>query len=148
MENEKDLVHAYDRSHWARGEWDTEPDRVDFIHAGFSCFVLRNHVGNWCGYVGVPREHPAYEQEYDDVNVDVHGGLTYAGKCSPPICHVPEPGMPDDVWWFGFDTGHYDDLSPALSGYRDFVVDYETYRTVAYTRDETERLAEQLAALA
>lgn len=136
---------TYDKSKWRRGPWDNEPDRVDFIHAGFSCFMLRNDMGHWCGYVGVPSSHPAYMKSYDDVDVRVHGGLTYADKCNDVICHVPEPGMPDDVWWLGFDTAHSGDLSPMMTRFR--FKDYgDIYRDVNYTRKETEQLAEQLAA--
>ena len=66
-----------DRSNWARGEWDNEPEnRIDFVHAGFACFMLRNNMGAWCGYVGVPSTHPAYEKDYNDdilEKIDVHG---------------------------------------------------------------------------
>jgi hypothetical protein len=133
---------TYDKSKWGKGPWNKEPDRVDFIHAGFSCFILRNTSGNWCGYVGVPSTHPAYEKDYDNVNVSVHGGLTYANKCNGHICHVPEPGMPDDVWWLGFDTAHYDDLSPSIPHLKGYGA---TYKDVNYTRKETEQLAEQLS---
>ena len=110
--SEEVVALKYDKTRWPRGEWDNEPDRVDFLHAGFSCFILRNMLGAWCGYVGVPSTHPAYRQDYNDVDVDVHGGLTYADVCGDHICHIPEPGMPDDVWWLGFDTNHYCDYAP------------------------------------
>jgi len=146
-ENEKDLIPPYDKSKWAKGEWDNEPDRKDFIHAGFSCFILRNMLGNWCGYVGVPSTHPAYEKHYDDVNVEVHGGLTYADKCSPPICHIPTPFMPEDVWWLGFDTAHLGDLSPYnnLSNVINTPIFRDgTYKNMEYVINETKQLAEQL----
>jgi hypothetical protein len=145
VETPDQLVRKLDRSKWGKGEWDNEVDRVDFIHAGFSCFILRNAIGNWCGYVGVPSTHSAYGKYYDEVDVvDVHGGLTYADKCSPPICHIPNPGMPHDVWWLGFDTSHSGDLVPSmsLSGY---MGSYGTYKTQDYTLNETKGLAEQLS---
>jgi hypothetical protein len=153
-----------DRTEWGAGPWDDEPDRVDFVHAGFACLLHRGPLGHWCGYVGVPREHPAYGQSYDAADVDVHGGLTYANRCAGAICHVPAPGMPDDVWWLGFDCGHAGDYTPSMgrwwgTGYpfpdakydhdvamaavEDWTI--EKYRTVAYVRAETERLATQLA---
>ena len=141
----------YDKSHWRKGEWDDEPDRKDFIHAGFSCFILRNNLGSWCGYVGVPNTHPAYEKDYDDVDVSVHGGLTYANKCQGVICHIPEAGMPDDVWWLGFDTCHYNDISPSryLSSLIGGVViaredELGEYRNMDYVINETKQLADQL----
>lgn len=139
-----------DRSHWSQGPWDTEPDRVDFRHAGFACFLLRNHHGAWCGYVGVPSTHPAHGKNYDDVDVQCHGGLTYSAACDGErICHMPQPGEPDDLWWFGFDCWHFRDASPlrieSLASRCDFPG--RSYRTLAYARGETESLAMQLKAL-
>lgn len=82
-----------------------------------------------------------------DIVIDVHGGLTYANQCSGRICHVPKPGEPDNVWWFGFDCSHAGDISPAYDrswrGESD-----DAYRTLDYVRAETNRLAEQLAEIA
>lgn len=157
---------AIDKSTWGPGPWQSEPDRVDFVHAGFACFVKRNHHGNFCGYVGVPNGHRLYGEKFDNVDVDVHGGLTYSDKCSGDICHVPGPGMPDDVWWLGFDCAHCFDLSPGLrasmnelgrrlrergapnaSAFEPLPFERdEVYRDLPYVRAQTESLAEQLAA--
>lgn len=95
-----------------------------------------------------------------DLVIDVHGGLTYADACHGPICHVPQPGEPDDVWWFGFDCGHCDDIAPGMDAllrkvYADKGDVWEPhhlhgaeYRTLAYVQAETNKLAEQLAVLA
>lgn len=157
--------YVADRTDWGAGPWDGEPDRVDFIHAGFSCFLHRGPLGQWCGYVGVPREHPAFEQPYDHVDVPVHGGLTYANRCSGHLCHVPQPGMPDEVWWLGFDCAHCGDFTPSSNKYwgngypwpthkydhaHAVAADtwqVERYCTVDWVRAETERLADQLAAM-
>lgn len=159
--NEKEPI--IDRSKWGSGPWDAEPDRVDFEHAGFACLLLRHpRMGHWCGYVGVPSNHAAYGKGYNDVEVDVHGGLTYANQCSGRICHVPSPGMPDDVWWLGFDCAHAGDFSPSSNQFHGAYpwpieqYDHEAstanpdwridkYRTVDWVRGETERLADQLA---
>ena len=152
MENTE---YKADRSTWEPGPWDNEPeDRVDFLHAGFSCFIKRGPAGAWCGYVGVPEGHSAYGKSYDEVDVEVHGGLTYANPCKGAICHVPAEGMPDKVWWLGFDTAHFGDLVPAhnrlMSFYdraRESEGPFESYKTRDYTKGETERLAEQLERL-
>lgn len=141
------------KAEWGPGPWQDEPDRVEFKHAGLPCLLNRGHLGNWCGYVAVPPGHPLHGHGYDDADVDVHGGLTYAGACQGHICHVPEPGEPDDVWWFGFDCGHCWDLSPAVNAtmrklgsraWREIELD-DVYRDLPYVRRETESLAEQLA---
>jgi hypothetical protein len=148
---------SIDKSAWGDGPWQDEPDRVDFVHAGFACFANRrgDGLGFFCGYVGVPREHPAYGKNYNDVDVEVHGGLTYANPCDGEICHVPESGMPDDVWWLGFDCGHAGDLGPGLRATLRRLEVPETcsifrdeYRDLAYVRRQIEQLAEQLRAIA
>jgi hypothetical protein len=58
--------------------------------------------GYACGYVGVPEGHPWYKKDYDDIDVDVHGGLTWSDD------HVGNDA-PDGLWWVGFDTAHYND---------------------------------------
>lgn len=136
------IERVVDRSGWTAGEWDNEPEnRVDFVHVGFACFILRGPLGAWCGYVGVPSTHSLYGNTDVDDKVDVHGGVTYTEKCAGAICHVPEPGMPDDVWWIGFDTAHYGDVVPVNVHWAQRG---ETYKNIKYVTDEVKRLAEQL----
>ena len=151
---------------WGDGPWNDEPDKVQWVDVATSldCLIVRNQFGGLCGYVGVPPEHPCHGAGYDSIRVsgeedwpEVHGGLTYANVCieglpeDRSVCHVPEPGRPADVWWFGFDTGHAGDLQPAMKareaalGLPPIMGMGETYRTVGYVRAECARLAEQLA---
>ena len=141
-----------DKAAWGPGPWQTEPDRVEFRHAGLPCLLVRNRMGNWCGYAAVAPGHALYGRHCRDPDVHVHGGLTYADRCSGEICYVPEEGEPEDVWWFGFDCAHAYDLVPELEAYmrknaafRGLRDGHDTYRDVAYVRREAERLAEQLA---
>lgn len=139
-----------------------EPDKVEFkTRAGLPGLCVRASSGAWCGYVGLPPGHPLHGKTYHDVesDIDVHGGLTYSGPCQGAICHVPEPGEPDDVTWFGFDCCHHGDWSPTHSyatwnrlgrpewaRYPDGDVwGSGSYRDIAYVKREVERLAEQLA---
>lgn len=133
------------RTGWGPGPWVEEPDREDFRYAGLACFVHRGPSGHWCGYVGVPPAHPLYGKNGDDIDVEVHGGLTYSSRCAGHICHVPRNGEPDTVWWFGFDCAHLGDMSPADNRY-DRHSPHETYKTVSYAKTETRRLAKQLKA--
>lgn len=152
-------IRTFDKSTWGEGPWHYEPDRLEFRHCGLPCILVRGPVGNWCGYVGVTNSHPAYRIGYDDVVVEVHGGLTYSEACNGAICHVPRPDESDDVWWLGFDCAHSGDYSPTMGSYRTQTPPYDharalladswrvdQYRTLEYTRAQTERLAEQLAA--
>ncbi len=147
-------VEPIDKSTWGDGPWQTEPDRVEWEHAGVPCLVRRNQLGIWCGYAAVPPGHPSHGHDYNDVPVEVHGGLTYGDRCFGEICHVPKPGEPDDVFWFGFDCGHGFDFAPGMFarerrlGAPSVLWDATVYRTLDYVQTETNRLAEQLAALA
>lgn len=141
------------RETWPPGPpWDNEPDREEFEHAGLPCIVNRATAGAWCGYVAVPPGHPFHGKDYNHEDVeglDVHGGLTYANACQGKICHVPKPGEPDDVWWFGFDCNHYRDVAPGMLA---FGMEHGLtsgldgiYRDIHYVKAETKQLAEQLA---
>jgi hypothetical protein len=140
-----------DKTQWPRGEWDTEPDKVQWTDqaTGLACLAVRNR-GNWCGYVAVPPGHGCFEKEYNDVEVEVHGGLTFSGLCQNHICHEPEPGQPDHVWWLGFDCAHWGDYSPdrpqdLFMDRLDVLGGLAQYRNLAYVQEECRSLAEQLA---
>lgn len=79
--------------------------------------------------------------------LEVHGGLTFADGCGHGeedrgICHKPDPGEPDNVWWFGFDCAHACDIAPAMSRDSD-----DVYRDVSFVTAECESLAKQLKAM-
>lgn len=91
-----------------------------------------------------------------DVYFDVHGGITFSGACQEGghICHIPEPGEPDNVWWFGFDCAHANDLCPEMVAFRtkhmpEHLKTFESdvYRDVSYVKGEIASLAQQLKAL-
>lgn len=114
--------------------WESEPDEQLWRDdpSGFLCWARRGPLDHWCAYVGVPEGHPAHGADYSDVDVDVHGGLTFAGTWDD------HPGL----WWLGFDCAHLGDLVPGNpSRWRD-----EVYRDLEYVRRECARLAAQLAA--
>ena len=145
---------------WPSGEWDSEPDKVQWPDAdtGLPCLAVRNrHAGNWCGYVGVAEGHPYVGKDYNDTaDLEVHGGLTFANKCQPGqdeshgICHLPGPGEPDHVWWLGFDCAHAWDHSPqdvarSVEGYPWTIDSDSRYRTLRYVQNQCASLAAQLA---
>lgn len=141
---------------WPSGPWDSEPDKVQWKDekTGMPCLAVRHGTsGHWCGYVGVNPDHPLYEKDYGAPSVDVHWGLTFADSCqkseseSVGVCHVPEPGEPDHVWWFGFDCAHCEDFSPRDKKYekeRGWST-YGTYKTLRFVQNQCAHLASQLA---
>ncbi len=165
---------SIDKSTWGPGPWQTEPDKRQWLDAatGLPCIIRRHFsFGSLCGYVAIPRGHPAFRALEDDLDVSVHGGLTFSGSCDPEgdpalaICHVVEPGEDDDVFWFGFDCGHYLDVQPGMDamqredgrrtiseimGNRGFGASgswQRVYRDWAYVTGQVESLATQLAAM-
>jgi hypothetical protein len=139
------------------GPWVDEPDKAQWVDetTDLDCLIVRNGGGALCGYVGLPPGHPLHGVDYGDERMpalDVHGGLTFAALCheSPlgegyGVCHRPEPGRPDAVWWLGFDAAHAGDLSPA---YRSYPFETDTYRDLEYVRGQCADLARQLARVA
>lgn len=170
MTNEQTWINPeVDRSGWGPGPWDGEPDKVQWTDeaTGYPCIASRGNprFGNWCGYVAVPPGHRFHGASYDDVDVEVHGGLTFSASCAEDapqeiaICHVPEPGEPADVWWLGWDAGHAFDIAPGLDAStrehdprslllpenRPASWPVSTYKTLEYVKRECAELARQLA---
>lgn len=146
-----------DKSTWGQGEWMHEPDKVQWQdkETGLPCLVVRHPgSGHWCGYVGVSNGHPYFQKHYADCAVEVHGGLTFASLCDPKekpetgVCHIPEPGEDDHVWWLGFDCAHAGDVSPAYD-IKKYCAPWpgESYKDLEYVKCECEALAQQLHAL-
>lgn len=130
------------------GPWDDEPDESLWTDpdTNYLCRATRNHLGHWCGYVAVPREHPyhgasaefLYEQK---IEISVHGGLTFS-----------DTFFEEGDWWFGFDCGHAWDLGPidlifARMG-MDFLNERKVYRDLNYVKLQCTYLAKQLHDLA
>lgn len=77
----------------------------DFVIDGYRCLVIGQSLGHRCGYVGVPLGHPIYGKHYDDIDVNVHGGLTYSAGDNKLLYPSGDKGL----WWIGFDCAHYGD---------------------------------------
>lgn len=79
-------------------------------------------VGWGNGYVSLPPDHPYHGADYDEIPVDVHGGITYGDADG-------------EDWKVGFDTAHSGDTSVNWPRER---VEEETLRL----KEQLERLAE------
>jgi len=96
----------------------------DWECEGFHCQVIQGPF-SINGYVAVPKSHPDYEKDYFDIDVDVHGGLTFGEKGEKDSELYPD----ENLYWLGFDTAH----------------GYSGNWTLEMVVEETERLAKQLA---
>lgn len=100
---------------------------------GLRCMVLFVRQSHRCGYVAVPKRHPAFKLDYDKIPVSVHGGLTYGDF----KLHMVKTNK--KWFWFGFDCSHAGDKS--------FEIPSGHFWTKAEVIKETNKLAEQLSKL-
>ena len=126
----------------ANRPWETEPDNAEWEDkvTGYKCRITRHDkFKHLCGYVGIPNNHPLWGKNYNDVDVQVHGGLTFS-----------EADDDDKLtWWFGFDCAHAGDISPELLISLIDIDRYtpdrtEVYRTWDYVENEVRELVRQL----
>lgn len=126
------------KEEWGDGPWLNEPDKDIWIdpETDFPCLLWR-HGGTWCGYVGVPPDHPAnglsyYQSSYEleevesgkaaemlpaqkQVNdIHVHGGLTFSGSRD---WLFPADARCRNWHFFGFDCNHAGDIDPQMNAY-------------------------------
>lgn len=121
------------------------------------------HLGHWCGYVAVGKGHPAFGKE--DVDLSVHGGVTWTGWADQKHHHKFSPKNPGSgkIWLVGFDCSHGWDISPcveiALKEVRGkglsplpipkkgSMLPDQTWKDLAFVKKQCERMAEQLLAM-
>lgn len=137
-----------DKSIWGPGPWIKEPDKVQWVDkfTGFDCLIVRNMFGVLCGYVGVPEGHPYHGKDYEELKLQAHYDVNFSGKCRGNICHIPLPGRPGNIWWFGFDCGHANDVTPEFLKHGLRVLPWQKYRTYRYVRRTCELLTIQILA--
>ena len=110
---------------------------------GMPCRVIRmSGTGHRCGYVGVDVHHPLYYRDYNEANevVDVHGGLTFANQI------LSGEELPD-IFWFGFDCAHLNDLPEQKYANPLFVnsADYDNTNNHVWTLEDVIEEVEYLA---
>ena len=169
----------------ADGPWLGEAEKVAWLDeaSGYECIIMRAaSSGHLSGYVGVPPKHPLYGFEHEaipaDLDIEVHGGLTYSALCqhgptpalgisaeARRICHVSARSarhgpvqhatdyrvQRDDAWWFGFECNHVYDIVPGQRNDRDRFLGHETgatFKDEAYVYGQVVDLAAQLRAIA
>lgn len=101
-----------------------------FEYLGYICVVVLQAKGHRCGYVGMTTSNRLYGHREDDVivlkdlkkgdiiskydgeylddlslDIDVHGGVTFAGGGQNSDYPIKS-----NLWWWGFDCAHWDDL--------------------------------------
>ncbi len=87
-----------------------------------SKYFFPDNFGWGMGYVLLPPNHPFYGINYNDINIDVHGGLTYSNYFDSTrfLKWTNNRKVVGDItldnfknfnnyWMIGFDTNHYGD---------------------------------------
>lgn len=109
-------------------EWTTED--------GYAAQVVAQPMGHRCGYITVPSTHPAYGKDYADLDIEVHGSLTFG-----------QGGT------FGFDCAHFmdkkdesimsDEYLRIEKMYSSFVSEDATIKGLAFCECECEFMSKQ-----
>jgi hypothetical protein len=157
----KNFEHrTVDKHLWGPGPWQQEPDKRQWkdVTTGLPCFLVRGRNGALCGYVGVTEGHPWFGRHKYEIDAEVHGGVTFAlacerdGEWSSSICHQPDEGEPDKLWWVGFDCAHSLDLLPSQPSWPLRAVDFDlprwaepVYRDLSYVERHVGYLALEAA---
>lgn len=95
----------------------------DFVYKGIRCVVIFTRMGHRCGYVGVDEKSTIFEKGYNELDFDVHGGLTYSGGGKDSKYPVES-----NLFWIGFDCAHYMDSSDIEKALEYGLIDEESYK--------------------
>jgi hypothetical protein len=94
---------------WGNGEWVEEIDEFEWDYKGIKCEIVRcaviensflSGLGHLNGYINIPNGHPWEHLDYDKIEVEVHGDLTF------------KETREDGLIMIGFDCAHSDDETP------------------------------------
>jgi hypothetical protein len=138
--------------------YEMDPELVDIVnkegdfeewvdpYSNYLCRISRMlQFQTWNGYVRIPHTHPCFAQDYDDVDVNVHGGLSYGHYQFPNHGHDYSEETDKNYYWFGFDTAHAWDRQPRI------IIHFpspwgknDVYRDKDYIIKEVTSLAKQL----
>lgn len=173
-ENE-DVKHLYTKEFkqklFGEGEWVDEPDIIKFEYRGYKCLVFRvvkkdpfatdEHYfgGHLCGYVLLSEGHKFYGKNYDEIDVDCHGGLTFS-EFSDDYEEFDEFDI-DRSHLIGFDCAHSGDYCPSSEEmmkkirrrggiyaipeeFKKYSIFNPVYRNVQFCVDECKSIVDQL----
>lgn len=142
-----DEVSATKLELYGPGPWMDEPDYEKYEYKGIDCLIKRTtSLGHLCGYVRVPKGHPWFGRDYDNIDYEPHGGLTFAEGT-------------EEEWEIGFDCAHGGDLVPSFEHHRALLSNPfarlmsqpatpMTYKDFGFVKHELERLVDHMLGVA
>ena len=71
------------------------------IYKGFHFYIM-NLGTHPTAYVEIPKDHPLYLKNYHEIDIEVHGGLTY----SDTSLNTSNNTEIDNSWFIGWDYAH------------------------------------------
>ena len=74
-------------------------------YKGFNYYIM-NLGTHPTAYIEIPKQHKIYNKTYDDIDLEVHCGLTYSRN----YLYIDEYKKIKG-WFIGWDYGHYGDYS-------------------------------------
>lgn len=100
-------------------------------YKGYEGYVLQHPLFKHLnGYLQIPVTHDLHGKGYDDIEIDVHGGLTYIGEGLPQL---EKKG-----YLIGFDCAHAGDWSPLMPS------DWDTYRDIDFVENQIIHMIDQI----
>ena len=117
------------------------PEVAFYVLGDFPCSIWKHDsLAHLCGYVGLPKSHPWFGLGYDEIDVEIHGGLTWSQHEETPggkdRCYPHETG---DTWWVGFDCAHfYDESNPKDENYVRGEIESLVHQAAVAYRDPVE----------
>lgn len=106
-------------------------------------FVLQE-MGHFCAYVKIPKGHPYYGKAYDDINLNVHGGLTFSEHIKEDDPYIELGFTPG--YWVGWDYAHAGDLIPKLGNFLDVRTStekrWQPFEVIDHCKDAINQLME------
>ena len=109
----------------------------NFKYLNYDCMIIYEGFYH-NGYVGFTKNHPFYGLNYNDIDIDVHGGLTFSqfgGEYHPEFNDNNEK-----LYWIGFDCQHHDDLEKTNGS----IYSWKCNKTPEYIANEIFRMVHQL----
>lgn len=123
-------------------KWEYEQDLFVGRHRGYEYIVKRmDNLGHLSGYVRLTESDELFGTDLvdDDINLRVHGGITYTSFGNPM-----NYSSNSKYFYIGFDTAHGGDVSPYMVDFLKELPSYGTYKDLAYVRKNCKNLINQI----